>query len=102
MSIKRSKQRSGGFRRDGDDDLPSFMKRPEPEPEKSWEESVAGQPDEAFTPYALSSRFAKGALVAHAKFGRGIVTAVEGSHIEVLFQEGKKKLGHGAQPRPET
>jgi hypothetical protein len=45
-------------------------------------------------PYALASRFEKGVLVLHAKFGKGVVLAVEGTRIDVLFAEGRKKLGH--------
>ena len=31
----------------------------------------------------------------HAKFGKGIVVDVEPSRVEVLFQDGPKKLAHG-------
>lgn len=55
---------------------------------------MADKPDDAFQPYALSSHFGKGALVAHAKFGRGVVVAANRSTVEVLFAEGRKKLGH--------
>ena len=91
MSIKRTKQRS--FHRDDDDAHPGFN-RTAPEPEKPWEEQIAGQPDDAFVPYALTRHFGKGALIQHAKFGRGVVTAVEDKRVEVLFADGKKKLGH--------
>ncbi|HEY2509248.1 MAG TPA: hypothetical protein VGI39_00195 [Polyangiaceae bacterium] len=47
-------------------------------------------------PYSLATRFAKGQLVTHPKFGKGIVVHVEGARIEVLFEEGPKKLGHAA------
>ena len=42
----------------------------------------------------MSSRYAKGNLILHSKFGKGLVLGVEGPRIEVLFQDGKKKLGH--------
>jgi hypothetical protein len=93
MSIKRSKQRGyGAGRRDYADEHYGFNKSAEPE--KTWEEHMAGQPDEAFLPYSLNARFERGALIQHPKFGRGVVLVVEGSKVEVLFAEGKKKLGH--------
>jgi len=94
MSIKRSKQVSRGSR-NRDDDLPSFLKpSTPPEPEPTWENDVASKPDEAFVPYALTSKFDKGALINHAKFGKGIVIRSEGKLIDVRFQDGDRKLGH--------
>ena len=46
-------------------------------------------------PYAFTSRFEKGALLAHPKFGKGVVIDVEPQRVEVLFEDGPKKLGHG-------
>lgn len=92
MSMKRSKQKSGGGSRGSDEVASVFSKAPEPE--KTWEEATAGQPDEAFVPYSLKSRYAKGALLAHPKFGKGAVVSVEGGTIVVSFNDGKKKLGH--------
>jgi len=94
MSIKRTKQRSSSGSRHSDDVAPVFAKPVERE--KSWDELVAGQPDEAFTPYSLKTRFPRGALVSHPKFGKGAVVAVEGPLIVVLFADGRKKLGHAA------
>ena len=94
MSIKRTKQRSPGGRYSGrDDDDSPFVKPAEPEPQ--WSE-IADKPDDQFQPFALTTRYAKGALILHPKFGKGIVVFVEGTRIEVLFQDGKKKLGHAA------
>jgi hypothetical protein len=94
MSMKRSKQRtSGSDRRSGEDDPPIWAKPAEPDP--SWAE-IEAKPAEAFVVFALASRYAKGDLISHPKFGKGVVTGVEGARIEVLFQEGKKKLGHAA------
>jgi hypothetical protein len=91
MSMKRSKARSGGSsRRSGAEEDP-WAKPPEPEP--VWAD-VEAKPDEAFVPFALTSRYGKGALISHPKFGKGVVVAVDGARIEVLFQDGKKKLGH--------
>ena len=94
MSIKRTKQTNyGGRTRDlgGDDPFAKPV-----EPEKPWAEQLAGRADDAFVPYALAQKFEKGALLTHPKFGKGIVVKVEGPRIEVLFEEGTKKLGHGA------
>jgi hypothetical protein len=93
MSMKRSKQRSSGSSRYSGKDDDAWAKPPEPEPQ--WSE-VEAKPDDAFVPFALSSRYAKGDLILHPKFGKGLVVGVEGPRIEVLFQEGKKKLGHAA------
>ncbi len=93
MSIKRTKQRSFGHRgRDADDELSPFSKAPEVV--KTWTEHMEGKTDESFMPYSMSTRFEKGALLMHPKFGKGVVVGVEGPRIEVLFEEGAKKLGH--------
>jgi hypothetical protein len=94
MSIKRTKHASYGSR---NRDYPSsgpFSSAKPAEPTKTWAEHIEGKADDAFVPYALTSKFEKGALLTHAKFGKGIVLAVEGARIEVLFEEGLKKLGH--------
>lgn len=93
MSMKRTKQRGSGSGRDKDNDT-DFWAKPK-EPEKTWEEHVDGKADDAFMPYAMSTRFARGQLVVHTKFGRGVVVDVEPARVEILFQDGKKKLGHG-------
>jgi hypothetical protein len=94
VSIKRTKQHSTGRRSSDDAATFSFIKPPEPE--KSWEEHTAGQPDEKYVPYSLKTRYAKGALIAHPKFGKGVVVTVLGTSMEVLFSDGKKRLGHAA------
>jgi len=94
MSMKRSKPRSSGKSQDSQADDDYFSKPKVPE--KSWQDQVAAQPDEAFSPYALTSRYDKGQLVTHPKFGKGLVTFVEGARVEILFQDGTKKLGHAA------
>jgi hypothetical protein len=94
MSMKRSKQRSSGSNRfSGKDDDPPPWAKPEG-PEPAWAAEVDSKPDGSFVPFALSSRYAKGDLILHPKFGKGLVLGVEGTRIEVLFQDGKKKLGH--------
>lgn len=95
MSMKRTKQRGSGGGREKELDA-SFWGKPK-EAEKSWEEHMEGKPDDAFVPYALSERYAKGQLVLHSKFGKGVVVDAESTRVEILFQEGRKKLGHGQQ-----
>lgn len=93
MSMKRSKQRtSGSGRGSGAEDEPAPWAKPE-EPDPNWSD-VDAKPDTAFVPFSMATRFAKGALIAHPKFGKGLVLGVEGTRIEVLFKDGKKKLGH--------
>ncbi|WP_394826999.1 hypothetical protein [Pendulispora albinea] len=95
MSMKRSKPRSSGKSQDSQSEDGDYFAKPKA-PEKSWEELTGNKPDDAFTPYALTSRFDKGQLVTHPKFGKGVVTFVEANRVEILFQDGTKKLGHGA------
>ena len=94
MSMKRSKQRNSGSSRQSDEDESTAWGKPA-EPEPTWAE-VESKPDGSFVPFALSSRYAKGDCISHPKFGKGLVLGVEGPRIEVLFQDGKKKLGHAA------
>ena len=97
MSIKRSHQRTyNPSRRDSDEPSASRGpgKAPAAGPEKTWEEAVAGQPDGVFIPYSLQAAFSTGALILHPTFGKGVVIGAEPSRIEVLFSDGKKKLGH--------
>ena len=97
MSIKRVKQASRGAR-DRDEGGASFLTPKEPERQWVWADDVASQPDESFAPYALTVTFAKGAFVLHSKFGKGVVTLVEGPNIDVLFEEGPKRLRHAPPP----
>ena len=91
--MKRSRAKSGGSGRATGDEESSYFAKPK-EAEKTWAEHLAGKGDEAFLQYAMTSRYAKGQLVSHAKFGKGVVVGVEGTRIEVLFEDGPKKLGH--------
>ncbi|MBI5510251.1 MAG: hypothetical protein HY903_15955 [Deltaproteobacteria bacterium] len=93
MSIKRTKQRTFSPRQ-RDDEISLNPHKPA-EPDKSWEQHVAGQADDAFAPFSLKTRYAKGALLDHATFGKGVVLGAGPTVIEVLFKDGKKKLGHG-------
>jgi hypothetical protein len=91
MSIKRTKPRSFGRGREAEET--GFGKKSE-EPEKSWAELIEGKSDESFAPYSMATKYARGTLISHSKFGKGAVLDVEGSRIEVLFEDGAKKLGH--------
>jgi hypothetical protein len=91
MSMKRTKTRGAASGRRGD--YVGFDSK-EQEAEKSWKEDVAEQPESSFVPYALKNGYAKGTLIAHSTFGKGVVTNVDGPRVEVLFEAGKKKLGH--------
>jgi hypothetical protein len=95
MSIKRTKQRTGGSSRYSgrDDDDSPFVKPAEPEP--AWAD-IEAKPADSFQPFSMETHYTKGALILHSKFGKGVVLSVEGARIEVLFQDGKKKLGHAA------
>ncbi len=93
MSMKRTKQRGAGADRGKDSEV-DFWAKPAA-PEKTWNEEIDGKPDDAFKPYVLSERYAKGQLIVHAKFGKGVVVDADTVRVEILFQEGKKKLGHG-------
>jgi hypothetical protein len=65
-----------------------------PKPPK-WKDVVADKPDNAFADYASASRYEKDALIAHSKFGKGVVVEVDGNKIHILFEEGVRKLLHG-------
>ncbi len=93
MSMKRSKQPTGSRRSEYTPSERSPLDKPPP-PEKTYDELVAGQPDQAFLPYDMKRRYEIGAFVDHVKFGRGAVIAVDTGHIEVVFADQKRKLGH--------
>jgi hypothetical protein len=95
MSMKRSKQRGATASGRRANDYSGFGNK-EKESEKSWKEDVAEQPETMFVPYALTNHYSKGVLLAHPSFGKGLVLNVDGTRLEVLFEEGKKKLGHAA------
>ncbi len=92
MSMKRTKQRGTGTGRSSQDEEDAAWSKPA-EPEPKWSE-VDSKPDASFVPFAMSTRYSKGDLILHSKFGKGLVLGVEPGRIEVLFHDGKKKLGH--------
>ena len=95
MSIKRSKAKSSGSGRGSGEEETGLGWGKPPEPEKTWTEHLEGKGDDAFVAYAMATRYTKGQLITHPKFGKGVVVHVEGPRIEVLFEDGAKKLGHG-------
>jgi hypothetical protein len=94
MSMKRTKRASHGSSKDSDADGPFGFNKPGAPP--SWAELTKDQPDAAFKPYSMSATFAKNDLVSHPKFGKGVVTLVESSRVEILFEDAARKLGHAA------
>ncbi len=93
MSMKRTKKASSSGR--GAQAEGSLGFNPPTSGVPDWAEITGDKPDSAFVAYAPAQTYGRNDLVQHAKFGRGVVLAVDGSRIEVLFQEGVKKLGHG-------
>ena len=93
--MKRTRAKSFGSSSRRYDDAPiSFNKSAEREPEKSWDEHVEGKADDAFAANSMKTRYERGALLAHTKFGKGVVLHTEDQRIEVLFADGKRTLGH--------
>src|SRR3982751_2094118 len=94
MSMKRSKEvrRHSGREEEGSD---GFFTPKAAAKQWDWEKDVSSQPDDAFAQYSPKSRFANHAFLVHPKFGKGVVIDVEPSRVEVLFQDGPKKLAHG-------
>src|SRR5262249_33847983 len=90
MSIRRPKRAS----RKNDPDVPSGAGGSQSAKMPEWATAVGDQPDDEFAAYAPGSTFAYSALVRHAKFGKGIVVAVDGNKIDILFEQGIRKLVH--------
>jgi len=94
MSMKRTRAKSYGSSRRDNDGTISFGKSSQAA-EKTWDDYVSGQSDDAFVPYSMKTKFEQGALINHPKFGKGVVLGVEEQRMDVLFADGKKKLGQG-------
>ncbi len=92
--MKRAKARSTGAR-GTETTAGDFFGRPIAAA-KTWVEETTGKGDGDFTPYTMSTRFSLGTLVSHSKFGKGVVTEVESQKVNVLFEDGPRKLGHGS------
>ncbi len=94
MSIKRGTQVKRGTPRQSGD-APSWATAPKTVERKwNWAKDAGEQPDEAFVAYAMTGTYAVGTLLNHAKFGKGVVTGVDGQNIDVLFEPGAKRLRH--------
>ena len=65
-----------------------------PAPPPTWAEAIKDKPDSEFKSYAMTATFSRDDLVSHAKFGKGVVTMVDGSRVEILFEDGARKLSH--------
>ncbi len=93
MSMKRAREVRRS--KDNEDDDGGFLTKRAPEKVWDWEKEISALPDDTFAAYSPKSTFAKAAFVAHSKFGKGVVIGVEQGKVEILFQEGPKKLAHG-------
>jgi hypothetical protein len=92
MSMKRAKKATNSKSSQGEASL-GF--NPPTTGIPNLEEALAGKSDEDFVAYAPSHTFKRGDLVAHTKFGRGVIVSTDGSRAEMLFADGLKKLAHG-------
>lgn len=91
MSMKRGKQVNYREKDLGPPTQGPFAPKPVA-PELSWAEHMAAKEGATFAPYSLTAKYGRGALLDHPKFGKGVVTGVEGTKIEVCFEAGTKKL----------
>ena len=62
--------------------------------ESAWSEAVANAQGDK-KPYAATERYEVGALVAHPKFGVGVVIGTEPGRANILFESGARKLVSG-------
>jgi hypothetical protein len=44
--------------------------------------------------FDLTATFRAGEVILHSKFGPGVVTAVEGNRMTVIFRDGDRQMGH--------
>ena len=71
---------------------PSSPKRPAKVSGPSkWEAVLAGATGAALS-YAMDGKYGVGDVIDHAKFGKGVVTAVTASRCEVLFKDGPRLM----------
>jgi hypothetical protein len=91
MSMKRTKKATGGARSQSEGSLGFNPPTGDVPP---WDQVVQDKPEESFIPYTLARTFVRNDLVLHKTFGKGLVLAIDGARIEVLFAEGVKKLAH--------
>ena len=60
-----------------------------------WAAVVEGKVAKDFVEYSPRGTFPAGTLVQHTTFGHGLVVSVEAGKINVLFENGVRKLAHG-------
>ncbi len=93
MSMKRTKKATATTR--GSSSETSFGFNPPDQVVPTWDVAVGALGADGFIAYAPAQTYKRDTLLDHAKFGRGKVLAVDGGRIEVLFNDGVKKLAHG-------
>ncbi|MCA9564760.1 MAG: hypothetical protein KC561_14790, partial [Myxococcales bacterium] len=60
---------------------------------RAWDKALADVDRSSAKPYNMTSSFEVGDVIAHKKFGDGIVNQALGeSKVEVLFEDGLKRL----------
>ena len=91
MSMKRSRRVSHAAKGSQAESPFAFSQAPPP---VTWTDAVEGKDEGAFKPYGVATSYKRDDLVVHPKFGKGVVTMVEGNRVEILFQDGAKKLAH--------
>lgn len=64
---------------------------PQSSPRDDWATSTADK-SKPRRKYAADSRFERGELIEHPKFGVGVVTALEPGKVHILFESGSRKL----------
>lgn len=67
---------------------------PEEIAEQAWKKALTPYEGKLAVPYRATERFVVDQIIEHSKFGRGLVTRVDGSKVEVVFQSGNKLLAH--------
>jgi hypothetical protein len=92
MSIRRPKRAS----RKAEPDLPNSLGAGGSAHLPDWGTAVGPRPDADFVPYAPATTFALSTLILHAKFGKGVVVGVDGNKVDILFEQGIRKLLHAS------
>jgi hypothetical protein len=60
----------------------------------NWKTATEGKQPADFKPYSVKTTYAAGDLLQHPKFGNGVVVSIEPTKIDVLFEDGPRKLAH--------
>jgi hypothetical protein len=64
--------------------------------ERAWEAAMGGRSEEEAQPYSPRGNFNEGTLVAHPKFGVGVVTRALPTKCEIVFRDGPRMMLQGA------